>query len=87
MPGLAQVGTSLHFSITSHSVDVAVVSTGSPPQLFRVGMPVVLEGHWQGGVFSSYQIMVQHGSSYVEAKAPPAKPKLGAAQQSRGTGS
>jgi cytochrome c-type biogenesis protein CcmE len=66
-PGVHEVGTSLHFVITAKDVAVDVVSTGSPPQLFRVGMPVVLDGHWQGDVFSSFQIMVQHGSSYVEA--------------------
>jgi cytochrome c-type biogenesis protein CcmE len=73
LPGLRQVGTTLHFSITSHKVDVRVVSTGTPGQLFRVGMPVVLDGHWQGDVYSSFQIMVQHGSTYVEAH--PTKPK------------
>ncbi len=75
-PGVHQVGTALHFVIAAKSVDVDVVSTGSPPQLFRVGMPVVLDGHWQGNVFSSFQIMVQHGSSYVEA--PSGKAKSGA---------
>jgi cytochrome c-type biogenesis protein CcmE len=73
MPGVAQVGTTLHFSITSHGVAVKVVSTGSPPQLFRVGLPVVMDGHWQGDIFSSFQIMVQHGSSYVEAHPSKAK--------------
>lgn len=82
MPGLRQVGTTLHFSITSHHVAVAVVSSGSPSQLFRVGMPVVLEGHWQGDFFSSYQIMVQHGSNYVEA---PAKPKASTASRAAGS--
>ena len=67
MPGVRQVGTTLQFAITSHNVDVKVVSTGTPGQLFRVGMPVVLDGHWQGNVYSSFQIMVQHGSTYVEA--------------------
>jgi cytochrome c-type biogenesis protein CcmE len=67
LPGIRQVGTTLHFDISAKQVDVPIVSTGSPPQLFRVGMPVVLDGHWQGDVFSSSQIMVQHGSSYVEA--------------------
>ena len=74
-PGIHQVGTTLHFAITAKNVNVNVVSTGSPPQLFRVGMPVVLDGHWQGNVFSSFQIMVQHGSSYVEAH--PGKAKSG----------
>ncbi|HTV11723.1 MAG TPA: cytochrome c maturation protein CcmE [Acidimicrobiales bacterium] len=85
LPGLRQVGTVLHFSITSHDVDVHVASTGSPPQLFKVGMPVVLAGHWQGDVFSSYQIMVQHSSNYVEAHPVPAKPKS-LASRSAGTG-
>lgn len=69
MPGLHQSGNTLHFSITSHDVAVEVISTGTPSQLFRVGMPVVLDGHWQGHIFSSFQIMVQHSSSYVEAPA------------------
>ncbi|HET9059416.1 MAG TPA: cytochrome c maturation protein CcmE [Acidimicrobiales bacterium] len=59
-------GGLLRFDITSHGAVVDVVSTGSPSSLFKPGMPVVLAGHWQGDVFSSYQIMVQHGSSYVE---------------------
>jgi cytochrome c-type biogenesis protein CcmE len=73
LPGVHEVGTTLHFAITASNVDVNVVSTGSPPQLFRVGLPVVLDGHWQGNVFSSFQIMVQHGSTYVEAPSHKAK--------------
>jgi cytochrome c-type biogenesis protein CcmE len=65
--GVRQSGKDLYFTISSHHVNVPVVSTGSPPQLFRAGMPVVLVGHWQGTIFSSFQIMVQHGSSYAEA--------------------
>jgi cytochrome c-type biogenesis protein CcmE len=67
LPGLRQVGTTLHFTIGSGNVQVDVVSTGSPPELFHVGMPVVLDGHWQGADFASFQIMVQHGSNYGEA--------------------
>jgi len=66
-PGAHQRGRALYFSITDSTVTVPVVSTGLPTQLFRVGMPVVLVGHWSGDVFDSDQIMVQHGSSYVEA--------------------
>ncbi len=73
LPGLRQVGTTLQFSIGSGNVRVHVVSTGMPPELFHVGMPVVLDGHWQGADFASFQIMVQHGSNYVEAH--PAKTK------------
>jgi cytochrome c-type biogenesis protein CcmE len=67
LPGIHQVGPRLRFSIASHGVQVPVVSTGTPSALFKVGMPVVLDGHWLGDVFSSFQLMVQHGSNYVEA--------------------
>jgi cytochrome c-type biogenesis protein CcmE len=77
LPGVHQVGTTLQFAITSHHVDVKVVSTGAPGQLFRVGMPVVLDGHWQGDVYSSFQIMVQHGSTYVEAHPTKSKSAAG----------
>jgi cytochrome c-type biogenesis protein CcmE len=76
MPGVHQVGSRLDFSITSSHVAVAIISTGSPPQLFKVGLPVVLEGHWRGDTFLSDQIMVQHSSNYVEA--PKAKAKTAA---------
>ena len=79
VPGLRDTGGKLYFTITSHHVDVHVVSTGAPSQLFRVGIPVVLDGHWQGSVFSSFQIMVQHGSTYTAAhqKARTAAPPGG----------
>ena len=73
-PGLRDTSGKLYFTISSHRVDVRVVSTGSPSQLFRVGIPVVLDGHWQGAVFSSFQIMVQHGATYSPAKK--AHPKI-----------
>jgi cytochrome c-type biogenesis protein CcmE len=83
LPDLRQVGTDLQFSITSHNVDVKVVNVGSPPQLFRAGLPVVLDGHWQGNTFASSQIMVQHGSSYVEAH--PARANAATARGARAT--
>ena len=73
--GLRDANGKLYFEITSHSVDVHVVSTGSPPELFKAGMPVVLDGHWQGETFSSFQIMVQHGSTYTPASSPHPKAK------------
>jgi cytochrome c-type biogenesis protein CcmE len=83
LPGVRHVGTRLAFSITSHNVKVNVVSTGAPSPLFRPGMPVVLDGHWQGEVFSSFQVMVQHGSTYTEAH--PARHAM-TAERARGGG-
>lgn len=66
-PGVRQRGQTVRFSIFADGVTVAVVSTGSPPQLFRVGIPVVLDGRWQGGHFASDLIMVKHSASYTAA--------------------
>lgn len=77
VPDVRHVGTNLHFDITSAHVTVAIVSTGTPPQLFKPGLPVVLDGHWQGDTFLSDQIMVQHGSTYTEV--PKAKAKTATA--------
>ncbi|MGH9054542.1 MAG: cytochrome c maturation protein CcmE [Acidimicrobiales bacterium] len=66
-PGVRQAGVKTLFSIIANGVSVAVVDTGQPPQLFKVGIPVVLEGHWAGSVYAADQIMVKHTASYVEA--------------------
>ena len=62
-----QTPPTIRFDIYAAGVTVAVVSSGSPPQLFRPGIPVVLDGHWQGTVFASDQIMVKHSASYTAA--------------------
>jgi cytochrome c-type biogenesis protein CcmE len=62
-----QAGATTRFDIFASGVTVAVVSTGSPPELFRPGIPVVLEGHWQGAYYASDLIMVKHSASYTEA--------------------
>lgn len=66
-PAVTQVGQTVRFSITANRVTVPVVDTGSPPELFKPGIPVVLEGHWAGAVYASDRIMVKHTASYVEA--------------------
>lgn len=62
---IRRVGADVAFVITANHVSVPVVSSGSPPQLFHRGVPVVLAGHWQGSHFASDQIMVKHTESYV----------------------
>src|SRR5262249_62089412 len=66
-PDVRQVGGVTRFSIVANGVQVQVVNSRQPPQLFKPGIPVVLEGHWQGPVYVSDQIMVKHTASYVEA--------------------
>jgi len=64
---VVQTGQTLRFDITANGVTVPVVDTGSPSQLFKPGIPVVLQGHWQGPVYASDLIMVKHSANYTEA--------------------
>lgn len=54
------------FSIEGEREEVVVVHTGDVPQLMQVGIPVVLEGRWDGEHFASDRIMVKHTSEYRE---------------------
>ncbi len=79
VPGsLHRVGTKLYFSIEQSHVSVPVISTGNPPQMFKPGIPVVLDGHFgsSGLTFYSSKVMVKHSNSYTPAK-PSAVPKVG----------
>jgi cytochrome c-type biogenesis protein CcmE len=61
------------FLVGFNGVDVAVHHVGDPPDLFRDGIPVVLEGHWEstgpGAAFASDRILVKHSENY-EAQNP-----------------
>jgi cytochrome c-type biogenesis protein CcmE len=60
-----QVGNDVSFTLTKKSVEVPVRHKGGPPELFRPGIPVVLEGRFQGDHFSSDRILVKHSETYV----------------------
>ena len=62
-------GTTVSFTIESSGVKVAVTNTGSPPQLFQPGIPVIVVGHFVGRSdrFASDQILVKHSNSYIAA--------------------
>jgi cytochrome c-type biogenesis protein CcmE len=63
---VTQRGDTVDFSIVSAGVCVAVRHAGDPPELFKPGIPVVLEGRWQGEVYESDRILVKHTSEYRE---------------------
>lgn len=61
------VGDAVEFEIISAGEVVPVVYNGNePPELFREGIPVVLEGRWDGDVYASDLIMVKHTTEYRE---------------------
>ncbi len=61
-----QAGDEVTFEIISAGETVPVVHRGDPPELFKPGIPVVLEGQWRGDVYASDRIMVKHTSEYRE---------------------
>ena len=55
----------LRFRVTDGAGEVAVHSRGAPPQMFRDGMGVVVEGRYgKDGVFESSNLMVKHSNEY-----------------------
>jgi cytochrome c-type biogenesis protein CcmE len=66
VPGtVVQAGQDVSFRITSNGVEVPITHRGDPPELFQPGIPVVLEGRFQGEGFSSDRILVKHSETYV----------------------
>jgi cytochrome c-type biogenesis protein CcmE len=60
----------LRFSVTDGASEVAVQSRGAPPQMFRDGIGVVVEGRYgRDGVFQSTGLMVKHSNEYRAPKA------------------
>jgi cytochrome c-type biogenesis protein CcmE len=61
---------SLRFTITDGTSEVAVASKGAPPQMFRDGMGVVVEGRYRAdGTFNCTNLMVKHSNEYRPPKA------------------
>ena len=59
----------LRFAVTDGAREVLVHSTGAPPQMFRDGMGVIVEGRYgRGGVFEATGLMVKHSNEYRAPK-------------------
>ncbi|NNE96672.1 MAG: cytochrome c maturation protein CcmE [Acidimicrobiales bacterium] len=57
----------LLFTVAYNDATAQIRHVGpEPSDLFDLGEPVVVEGHWAGDVFESDQIIVKHDESYVE---------------------
>lgn len=68
-PGsISQTTLGASFNLTQGSSAIHVVNQGSPPQLFKATMPVIVVGHFASDgseIFESNQIMVKHSASYI----------------------
>ena len=55
----------LYFKVEDDKHTVTVHATGAPPQMFREGIGVLVEGTMvKGGVFESDRLMVKHSNEY-----------------------
>ncbi len=60
----------LTFDVTDGKSEVAVQSSGAPPQMFRDGQGVVVEGRYgRDHVFNSTGLMIKHSNEYRPPKA------------------
>ena len=59
----------LRFRLGDGQREVAVHATGAPPQMFRAGIGVVVEGRFQhDGIFHATNLMVRHSNEYHPPK-------------------
>jgi len=66
---VTKAGDEVDFSIAFNAATVLVHHNGGdPPELFKAGIPVVLEGHWDesGAFFDSDTILIKHSSEYKD---------------------
>lgn len=70
-----QTAEGADFTVRNDGVSVKVANVGSPPELFKPGIGVVLVGHFvgSGDNFASSQIIVKHSSTYTPATTKLAK--------------
>ncbi len=55
-------------SVEPKAPSVTIAARGAPPQMFREGIGVVLEGKYDGSVFHTDRVMVKHSNEYRAPK-------------------
>jgi cytochrome c-type biogenesis protein CcmE len=63
---IEETADGIDFDVAFNGVRVTARHEGDPPQLFKAGIPVVLEGRWDasGDWFDSDRILVKHSEQY-----------------------
>ena len=65
VPGtVTETSGGVDFEVSDGDAVVFVSHTGSPQQLFREGIGVVVEGEWDGSVFRSDSMIIKHDEQY-----------------------
>jgi cytochrome c-type biogenesis protein CcmE len=61
---LTESGEDLTFEVTDGSATIPVILVSTPPALFNEEVPVLLEGHWSGEVFTADEALIRHDENY-----------------------
>ena len=59
----------LNFEVTDTIQSYPVIHTGAPPELFKEGTGVVIEGHFEGQSFYGDNVLVKHSEQYEPVQA------------------
>ena len=62
--GIEETGNGVRFVLGDGATTIGIDHTGTPPQLFRAGVGVVVEGAWDGERFHSDVLIVNHDEQY-----------------------
>ena len=54
----------IEFTVTDGGATIPVRHTGAVPPLFQEGLPVLVEGAWDGAVFVSDSAVIRHEENY-----------------------
>jgi cytochrome c-type biogenesis protein CcmE len=77
LKGIVQPGTVQHhgdivdFTVAEGRDRIAVENVGEPPQLFQVGIPVIVQGTFVGSTFVSHEVIVDHTGNYLPSRDGP----------------
>jgi cytochrome c-type biogenesis protein CcmE len=61
---IQDTGDGVSFMVVDGGVSVEVQHTGTPPQLFRDNVGVVVEGAWAGERFETDTLIIKHDEEY-----------------------
>jgi cytochrome c-type biogenesis protein CcmE len=65
VPGsVVETDDGVEFAVTDGKETVEVAHSGAPQQLFQEGIGVVVEGTWDGVVFTSDSMIIKHDEQY-----------------------
>ena len=61
---LVETDLGVEFTVSDGALEVHIIHTGAPPELFREGVGAIVEGAWDGDVFRSDELIVKHDEQY-----------------------